>query len=35
MRDGQWHSENLDASGNNTLFFNFEKLLCYVVDSSG
>jgi len=35
MRDGQWHRENLDNSGNNTLFFNFEKLLCYVVDSSG
>lgn len=35
MRDGEWHSENLDASGNNTLFFNWEKMLCYVVDSSG
>lgn len=31
----KWQCLNLDKSGNNTLFFNFEKLLCYVVDSSG
>ena len=31
----KWQRLNLDASGNSTLFFNWEKLLCYVVDSSG
>jgi len=35
MRDGQWQQLNLDNSGNKTLFFSFDKLLCYVVDSSG
>ena len=35
MSNGKWQHLNLDASGNSTLFFNFEKLLCYVVDSSG
>jgi hypothetical protein len=35
MWSGKWSQLNLDACGNNTLFFNWEKLLCYTVDSSG
>jgi hypothetical protein len=31
----KWKQLNLSTNGNNTLFFNFEKLLCYTVDSSG
>ena len=35
MASVKWREINLDASGNNTLFFNFDKMLCYIVDSSG
>jgi len=35
MSNGKWSHRNLDASGNTTLSFSFEKMLCYVVDSSG
>jgi len=31
----KWKQLNLSTNGNNTLFFNWEKLLCYTVDSSG
>lgn len=35
MSNGKWFHRNLDAKGNTTLSFSFEKMLCYVVDSSG
>ena len=35
MASVKWREINLNTNGTKTLFFNFDKMLSYVVDSSG